>query len=392
MPVNFPQIEQPKQLSITDAMRDWGNVRDSQINRDQALGDIGREQKVRDYYGGLNGGRPDPSALSAIDPKAGIGAAAMNTQQAQMGVEQIKATKQVATHFTHSLKRIAQQQGIQPGTPEYQQLADMVYRSNPIYAQTMKNVAGVNDDVSKPVDWKSAESIADPTPEEQGQAEIAQKVAEQEALEPGRARIAQIQAGGDMQKIMFQDQLARQRDDQNARQAVALKQVPTAGDMIQQTDKKAERYQSVRKSVSDTEMAIKSIDDLVNLQDKTPTGPILGSAPIAAIRKMAGDDDLALLEKGYAKASLEAIGAMKQLGTTLGALNQKEGEWIRDANASINSTGKVNIETLNKGKAILQEMHNRAKSLLPEKPPKKPGFRTLMNPQTGEYMYKPEGG
>ena len=154
MPVNFRSSnrEPVRPYSITESMQDWGNIRDSQINRDEKLGDIGRQQKVRDSYGGLNGGRPDPAALSAIDPRAGIGASKMNSEQAQMGTEQIAATKQVATHFTHSLKRAAQQYGVQPGTPEYQQLADKVYRSSPIYAQTMRNVAGIEDDPSKPID------------------------------------------------------------------------------------------------------------------------------------------------------------------------------------------------------------------------------------------------
>jgi|APLak6261659701_1056019.scaffolds.fasta_scaffold00366_2 hypothetical protein len=105
-----------------------------------------------------------------------------------------------------------------------------------------------------------------------------------------------------------------------------------------------------------------NIDRLIDLQSKTETGPILGSTPISYIRKaIPGQDaeNLSNLEKGYAELSLKMIGALKQGGTTLGALSEKEGEWLRDASESIKTTGKINIDMLNRGKKLAQDQISR---------------------------------
>jgi len=211
MPIQLLNVPQPAQLSLSDSMRKWGDVRDSQIKRDEALGDIGRQQKVRDYYAGLNGAQPNVSAVSAIDPKAGMGAAAMNHQQAQMGVEQAKATKQVMTHFWHGLTRAAKAKGIEKGTPQFQQLGNAYFNSTPMFAQVIKNATGNTYDPTKDIDLQAAESMADPTPEEQNQADIAQKVAEQAALQPGRLEIAQAQAGIQRQNQDYVSPMEQQR-------------------------------------------------------------------------------------------------------------------------------------------------------------------------------------
>jgi hypothetical protein len=404
MPVNFRSSnrEPVRPYSITESMQDWGNIRDSQINRDEKLGDIGRQQKVRDYYGGLNGGRPDPAALSAIDPRAGIGASKMNSEQAQMGTEQIAATKQVATHFTHSLKRAAQQYGVQPGTPEYQQLADKVYRSSPIYAQTMRNVAGIEDDPSKPIDWQAAENIADPTPEEQNQADIAQKVAEQQALQPGRLEIAKAQAGiqrankdyvSPMEMQKYQDDRAdsKRNYDQRERgiEATAINKPMQPGSPA-----------ALSASAEEMDALIKSAEPLLDASTGSGAGAMVDKmgnfigqstpgANAAAQLKVIGGNIVSRMPKPPGPASDRdiqlAIEQSAQLADPTVPAPQKK--------AALASLREINDRQIERSKQQGFSLpKNTPAQTFTAKPPKKPGFRTIFDKNKGVFFYHPEGG
>lgn len=125
------------------------------------------------------------------------------------------------------------------------------------------------------------------------------------------------------------------------------------------------------KAVAERDDAISNIDDTINeferlkaLQNKTTTGKFSGSAPIAFARQLGpnsltGGDDLALLEKGYNTLAVKAIGAFKAGGVTFGQLSNKEGEWVKSTQATINSSEPVNLDTLNEGLRLLQARKER---------------------------------
>lgn len=117
--------------------------------------------------------------------------------------------------------------------------------------------------------------------------------------------------------------------------------------------------------------AISNIDDTIGdfqrlkgLQEETTTGPIAGSPPIAALRKMGpnfltGGDNLQRLEKGYNELAVKAIGAFKAGGVSFGQLSNKEGEWIRSTQQTIDTGGEINQEMLDKGIKLLESRKKR---------------------------------
>jgi len=405
MPIPLLNVPQPAQLSLSDSMRKWGDVRDRQIKRDEALGDIDRQQKVMDYYAGLNGSQPNVSAVSAIDPKAGMGAAAMNHKQAQMGVEQISAAKQVATHFTHSLKRTAQQIGVQPGTPEYQQLADKVYRSTPIYAQTMKNVAGVNDDPSKPIDWKAAESMADPTPEEKAQQEIQQATMKEQALYPYKLDYARAQAGIDMAKQdhispLEQEKLELQKTASNRANAAAERAAQAAETTARFNGKSSEDERKASSWLNQARFAFRNMTEAAKEGDGVDQP---GLAEALAPDMLKGGVRSAARQK-YVQAASSFSEAALRAATGAGITKDEAKQKIDELTPTFWDKDSVKEQKYQALSVYLDSLEQRAgRSLTPNKyqvtpketfkthPGKRPGFRTKFDPKTQVYFFIPEG-
>lgn len=145
---------------------------------------------------------------------------------------------------------------------------------------------------------------------------------------------------------------------------------PLDQERLKQLQEKKAREESERQAQK--EDALANIDDTIaeferlkELQAKTDTGPISGSAPVAWLRKAGpneytGGDDLALLEKGYNTLAVKAIAAFRAGGVTFGQLSNKEGEWVKSTTATINSSEKVNKETLEEGLRLLRQRRDRA--------------------------------
>jgi hypothetical protein len=168
------------------------------------------------------------------------------------------------------------------------------------------------------------------------------------------------------------------------------------------------------KAMAERDDAIANIDDTINeferlkdLQAKTTTGPASGSAPVAFLRKMGpnsvtGGDDLALLEKGYNTLAVKAIGAFKAGGVTFGQLSNKEGEWVKSTQATINSSEPVNLDTLNEGLRLLQmrkdRILNQSKGIQQSEPANEParpaqsGVRVRRSNRTGAVQHSTDGG
>jgi len=145
-------------------------------------------------------------------------------------------------------------------------------------------------------------------------------------------------------------------------------------------------FQQYQISAKQEEKALKAEDALANIddtifdfqrlkdiQEKTTTGPVAGSAPVAAIRKalpnvISGGEDLQRLEKGYNELAVKAIGAFKAGGVTFGAMSEKEGQWVKDTQSSLTTGKEINKEMLDKGIKLLEDRKKRVQKGLSSKP------------------------
>jgi len=136
-------------------------------------------------------------------------------------------------------------------------------------------------------------------------------------------------------------------------------------------------FQQYQLSAKQEEKALKAEDALANIddtifdfqrlkdiQEKTTTGPVAGSAPVAAIRKalpniISGGENLQRLEKGYNELAVKAIGAFKAGGVTFGAMSEKEGQWVKDTQSSLTTGKEINKEMLDKGIKLLEDRKRR---------------------------------
>ena len=102
------------------------------------------------------------------------------------------------------------------------------------------------------------------------------------------------------------------------------------------------------------------------------------------------------MKKGYAKAQIDSIGAMKANEITFGALSDSERQWIQDASMSVKTTGEVNKELMKQGielfknsKARLIARQQGGTKAVSTPPPVRPGYKILRNKRTGEFKEVP---
>lgn len=145
---------------------------------------------------------------------------------------------------------------------------------------------------------------------------------------------------------------------------------------VQQFDldaKKNKVQEAKNQAAINIDDSIAQLENLKTVQARTTTGPIAGSAPVAALRKLGpnaitGGEDLQRLEKGYADLAVKAIGQFKQMGVTFGALSQSEGKWIKDTQAALDTGGNINTEMLDKGIALLNKRKGSLAGAAPNEP------------------------
>ena len=290
------------------------------------------------------------------------------------------ALKSVMTDVKAKMDDFAKQTGFAEGSPQFQQ------RLNAVYATTadpiVQNITGTPYKQGTNVEWQHVNSLAGMTPAETQANEMQLQTAKQDAILRNQMQLGQFNnqykeqadqrdyaqqekmKGYDYQHEDITNTEKYQRDLELAR----IKQGDSQNGRKPLTEYQAaqlqEKHDKLEGDASDALQGIKSTKDellgLKDLQDKVATGSIIGSDIAVGVRKMLPEkwghgEDLNALQKGYANASLKAIGALKAGGTTLGAMSEKEGQWVRDAQASLNSTGTVNKDILDKGIALLDE-------------------------------------
>lgn len=177
-----------------------------------------------------------------------------------------------------------------------------------------------------------------------------------------------------------------ERDAERLRMAEEERSKPKPASEFQQftmQQKQEKKLDDINDAVSNIDDTISDFNRLKQIQKVTTTGPISGSAPIAALRKLGpnaitGGENLQRLEKGYNELAVKAIGSFKAGGVTFGQLSNKEGEWIRSTQQTIDTGGDINQEMLDKGLKLLNDRKarlNRAASpSATEKPASKVKF------------------
>jgi len=218
--------------------------------------------------------------------------------------------------------------------------------------------------------------LAGPTAQEQQQAELQNKLAEQYALAPGRIAEEQAKAG-----------IGIAKEGRDFERAKALKQfeneLPKAPSEFQQYQigqKQEQKAQDQMDAIANINDTIDEFKNLKEIQKRTTTGPVAGSPLMVGVRKaipgnLAGGEDLQRLEKGYNTMAVKAIGAFKAGGVTFGQLSNAEGQWIKSTQASLDAGGDINQEQLDKGLKLLENRKARIeKSPGAPQPTKAPSF------------------
>ena len=183
--ISVPMQDIPKPLSLSDAVGKW-----TQINNQQAAGQLAQQQETR--------------------------LADQNQRENKMGELKFNVTQQAGlkdamTSYKSALQTQAAKLGIQPNTPQYQQLANATYH-NGGYDKLVQNMGGHAHDPKTDIDLSAVEAVAGMTLAEQNAADIQQKVAESNALLPNEIAVAEAMSGinAKQDERNFQQQLAVQ--------------------------------------------------------------------------------------------------------------------------------------------------------------------------------------
>ena len=166
--ISVPMQDIPKPLSLSDAVGKW-----TQINNQQAAGQLAQQQETR--------------------------LADQNQRENKMGELKFNVTQQAGlkdamTSYKSALQTQAAKLGIQPNTPQYQQLANATYH-NGGYDKLVQNMGGHAHDPKTDIDLSAVEAVAGMTLAEQNAADIQQKVAESNALLPNKIAVAEAMSG-----------------------------------------------------------------------------------------------------------------------------------------------------------------------------------------------------
>ncbi len=363
-PVEPVQLNDPAEVFAR--WQQLGNLRKESKLKDIAMQELQRKQAQQEEFANLyrNGQRPTEDQAYNIAPEYGQ----QVEQQNAPDPKKIQYAKQIAG----VIKQQALSSGFNPQDPSTQPILDKVgaaYR--PILAKTF----GVQDDPSKPMSWQHLDALAGLTPQEQAQQEIQNKVSERQALMPLDLQAKQAEFGmrneadlskenrqfdrqKELESSKFQNQI--QLEDYKAKQPKPineLQQYKMDEVKQQKEDKKITAIDTLDESINDLEL-------LKKIQDKTTTGPVLGSPLVMGIRKaipgnIAGGQDLQRLETGYENMAFKTLTALKQAGASLGQLSNAEGRWIKNTTANLEKNGVVNNEIIDKLLGILNKQRER---------------------------------
>ena len=351
--LNLPIPADYQPLSLSDSVSKWAQIEDNKQRTDLA-----RMQEER-----MGKQAEQESKIKEL----------------AFGSAQRAAHNDILKAYKTELYKKAEMTGVQPNSPQFQQLANDIYAKGG-YDKLMQNTGAPAFQPGTNIDLAHVETVM--TPDEEHARKLKETEAEWNARLPYQRELAKIedaqheaQAGMNYKnnvaiegvKHGYNIDEAKIGHDYKIAELESKGNEPKPMSEYQQA-KLQEDHDKIESEAASALDQIKSSRDnltrLSALQDKVTTGKISGSPIIAGTRIIAGDQNLEELEKGYAKASLEAIGALKAGGTTLGALSEKEGDWVRRANMSIQNTGKVNKDLMDEGIKLLDNREKTIKGTL----------------------------
>jgi hypothetical protein len=201
--------------------------------------------------------------------------------------------------------------------------------------------------------------------QDKGKQALAGAALDYSGIDENEAQIRKINHGMNMDELDFTRKNSEFERELDFKQKGGNKPL-SEFQQYQLDEKKGKKEADYMDAVSNIDNTIAEMEDLKKVQARTPTGPVIGSAPGVMIRKMLPDNigqgkDLQRLEKGYNKAAINAIAAFKAGGVTFGQLSNKEGDWIRSTAETLNADGEVNQEMLDEGLKLLNQRKARLK-------------------------------
>jgi hypothetical protein len=184
---NDVQVNVP---SLSDAVGKW-----TQINSMQQRQELAKNEEAR-----------------AVDTTE----RANKMNDLKFGGEQRAAHKEIMTDFKTVLQKKAQMSGIQPNTPQYQQLANATYSTG--YDKLMQNTGAPPHDPNTDIDLGAVEALT--TAQEAHAMEMEQETAKQNAMLQRQMQLGQ-----------FNNQFAEKSDQRNYEQSLGLEGVKHGHDL-----------------------------------------------------------------------------------------------------------------------------------------------------------------
>lgn len=167
MALNVPmqEVQQPIVQSLSDAVGKW-----TDINRVQQGTELAKQQEAR-----LQNQNERENKLGDL----------------QFGEHQRKAHNEVMTEFKTVLQKKAQAAGIQPNTPEYQQLANATYATG--FDKIMQNTGAPPYKMGTNIDLSAVDALT--TAQDKRAMERQYNIEDSDDLQPNKLAIAREQAG-----------------------------------------------------------------------------------------------------------------------------------------------------------------------------------------------------
>jgi len=234
----------------------------------QAFG--ANQQKMADanqFKQAFQGGQPNMQDLYRIDPERAQtyqnSQLAGQTNQMQQASTAHKLGSQIATEIVGKVQAM----GLDPSAPDFQQRLDQI--SAP-YRPLMSSATG-KPDSGEPMHWDSLMALKDLTPAESQKAEIAGKVAEQQALQPGNLYAKQQEESYKLPAELAKEQRGLANNVEVERQKSMLAE---PGIKAKIEIDLADKYAKESKEYKSVEEASKKIDSLLNSATSSPASTL----------------------------------------------------------------------------------------------------------------------
>jgi len=304
MALNVPMqaVQQPIVQSLSDAVAKW-----TDINNAQQQGQLAKQQESR------------LQSQNARENKLG---------DLQFGQHQRKAHNEVMTEFKTVLQKKAQAAGIQPNTPEYQQLANATYATG--FDKIMQNTGAPPYKIGTNIDLSAVDALI--TPAEAHAQEMETETAKQNAMLQRQMQLGQ-----------FNNEHKDRADQRNYEQSVGLEDRRYGHDLEKaqlenkwNLDTKMETEQAKQQAAQEKPLPATIVKEQQKLRDQIDTASQMNKM-LSTFEKQLDDGKLNLsLTGNLANKARNYLGASTDESTALASF-QSGMEKMRNDSLRLNS-------------------------------------------------------